>query len=178
MTMDPGPTAEEKALLAARARRLAAVEVPTDTVATGQVIGFSVADERYGFEAHEVDDVQPLHDLTPLPGVPAFWRGLVNLRGRVVPVIDLRRFFGLPEHGITDLHCILLLRHAELELGLLVDTVDGVTGEDLAALQPPLPGSGGIDAGYVRGITRDRRVILEARAILSDPRIVIDDDLS
>ena len=168
----------ELALLGERARRLAAPVAIGDAPDALHILEFCVADELYGFEAHDVDDVQPLRDLTPLPGTRPFWRGLVNVRGRIVAVIDLRRFFDLPERGISDLHRILLLRNEDIEVGLLVDTVDGVASLDAAALQTSLPAMGGIDAAYVKGITHDRRVILDAQAILADPRILLDEEVS
>ena len=178
MIEDAQGRAAELALLRERARRLAAPVESGEAAAAMLVLEFGVADERYAFEAHEVDDVQPLRDLTPLPGIRPFWRGLVNVRGRIVPVIDLRAFFGLPERGIDDLHRILLLRRDDLELGLLADTVEGVARIDAAVLRAPQSMFGRIDAAYIRGITDDRLVVLDAQAILADPRILLDEDFS
>lgn len=178
MTEEPRARAADTALLDERARRLAAPAARPEAEHPMQVLEFSVAEERYGFEAREIDDVQPLRDLTPLPGERAFWRGLVNVRGRIVPVIDLRRFFGLPERGISDLHRILMLRRDDLEVGLLVDAVDGVASIDAATLQASLPAMGEIDGAFIKGITADRRVILDAQAILADPRILLDEEVS
>ena len=178
MIEDAQGRAAELALLRERARRLAAPVEDGEAAVVLHVLEFGVADERYAFEAHEVDDVQPLRDLTPLPGNRPFWRGLVNVRGRIVPVIDVRGFFGLPERGIDDLHRILLLRRDDMEVGLLADTVEGVVRIDAAGLRAPLSTFGQIDAAYIRGITDDRLVVLDAQAILADPRILLDEDVS
>lgn len=167
----------EARVLRERARRLASAPPQETTHATVEVLEFGLADERYAIEAGHVHDVQPLRELTALPCTPDFLRGLVNIRGRLVPVIDLKKFFGLPEPGITDLHRVLVLRTDDMELGLLADTVEGVHPIDIDAIQPSLPTLGGIDAHYLRGITPDRLVVLDAQAILADPRIVIDEDV-
>ena len=135
-------------------------------------------DERDALLAAQVSDVQPLRELTPLPGTPDFLRGLVNIRGRLVPVIDLKRFFGLPEPGITDLHRVLLLQKDGIEIGLLADTVEGVATVPASAIQPPLPTLAGIHADYVHGITAERLVVLDADAILDDQRIIIDEEVA
>lgn len=168
---------DAEAILRERARRLA--RVPADPSAQEQVdvLEFTLADERYAFPASQVHDVQPLRELTPLPCTPAFLRGLVNLRGRLVAVIDLKRFFGLPEPGITDLHRIVLLRKGGIEIGLLADTVEGVRAIGRNHMQPAPPTVGGIAADYIAGVTPERLVVLDADAILDDPRLVIEEDV-
>lgn len=164
-------------ILRARARRLARVPASGPSEEQVDVLEFTLADERYALLASQVHDVQPLRELTPLPCTPAFLRGLVNLRGRLVAVIDLKRFFGLPEPGITDLHRIVLLRKGEVEIGLLADTVEGVRAIGRNHMQPAPPTVGGIAAEYIAGVTPERLVVLDADAILDDPRLVIEEDV-
>jgi purine-binding chemotaxis protein CheW len=177
MTRGRDTQPDDARVLRERARRLAAPPPREHPRATVDVLEFGLADERYAIEAARIDDVQPLREITPLPCTPGFLRGLVNIRGRLVPVVDLKKFFGLPEQGITDLHRVLLLRTPDIELGLLADTVEGVHPVDIDAIQPSLPTLGGIDARYLRGITADRMVVLDAEAILADPRLIIDEDV-
>ena len=165
------------AILRERARRLARPPTPVTDVHTTELLEFGLAGERYALEAEHVHDVQPLRELSPLPCTPDFLRGLVNIRGRLVPVIDLKRFFGLPEQGITDLHRVILLRTAELEIGLLADTVEGVYPLDLQHSQCSLPTLTGIRGEFVRAVTAERLVVLDAKAMLADPRIIVDEDV-
>ena len=169
-------------ILRQRARALAQAPPPMPEAGSElEVLVFRLADERYALETCHVQEVQPLRELTPLPCTPAFLRGLVNLRGRLLPVIDLKRFFDLPERGISDLHRILLLRTGEgggeMEIGLLADTVEDISTIPLADLQTSLPTLGGIRAEYLKGVTGDRLVVLDALRILADPRIVIDEEV-
>ena len=169
----------EDATRVLRARAQALARPPVDPgVAEGvDVLEFTLAGERYALRASDIDDVQPLRDLTPLPSTPPFLRGVVNFRGALIGVIDLKRFFDLPESGITDLHRVILLRHDVLKVGLLADTVESVATVDMQAVQTSLATLTGIREEYVAGITADRVVILDAGAILSDPRILVDESV-
>lgn len=169
---------ERRNILRERARRLAQVPAPLQDAAFVELLEFGLADERYALPAHQVTDVQPLRDLTPLPGTPPFLRGLVNIRGRLVSVIDLKKFFDLPEPGITDLHRVVLVAKDGIEIGILADTVEGVRQVPAADIQPPLSTMAGIRAEYVRGVTGDSLVVLDADAILDDQRIVIEEELA
>jgi purine-binding chemotaxis protein CheW len=178
MSHDDAPTADEqRRILRERARRFASRAETADGSGSIEVLEFGLAGERYAIEAVHVDDVVPLRELTPLPCTPDFLRGVVNVRGRLVGVIDLKKFFGLPERGITDLHRVVLLRSADLEFGLLADTVEGVVSLELEAIQPPLPTLTGIRETYVRGVTFERVLFLDAEAILSDRRLVVDEEV-
>ncbi|SEI88801.1 chemotaxis protein CheW [Frateuria terrea] len=171
------PDAAARAVLRTRAQQLARVPASQPTDATVDVLEFGLASERYALLASKVHDVQPLRELTPLPCTPPFLRGLVNIRGRLVPVIDLKKFFELPERGITDLHRVLLLRNAEVEIGLLADTIEGVFALGTHDIQPPPATLAGIAAEYITGVTAERLVVLDADAILGDPRLVIEEEV-
>lgn len=97
-------------ILRARAKALAQPpkdEPEADTLL--DVLEFRLAEERYAVEIRHVSEVHPLKELTPLPGTPAFVLGVVNVRGRILPVVDLKKFFELPDEGLTDLHRIILV---------------------------------------------------------------------
>jgi purine-binding chemotaxis protein CheW len=140
-----------------------------------ELLAFRLASERYAIETRHVVEVHPLRDLTPLPGTPDFVRGIVNLRGRILPVFDLKKFFGLPEEGVTDLHRIIVVRGRDLELGLLADMVVNVVRLPRAALQAHLPTLSGIGADYIMGVSGERVIVLDLDRVLADPRIVVDD---
>jgi purine-binding chemotaxis protein CheW len=142
-----------------------------------ELLEFRLASERYALESRHVQEVHPLRDLTPLPGTPPFILGIVNVRGRILPVLDLKKFFDLPEHGITDLHRIILVRGHGLELGLLADVIVGVRSVAADSLQPSLPTLTGIRADYLKGVSEERLVVLDLDRLLSDPKIIVHDDV-
>jgi purine-binding chemotaxis protein CheW len=101
----------------------------------------------------------------------------VNVRGRILPVLDLKKFFDLPEQGLTDLHRIVLVRGHGLELGLLADVIVGVRTIALDTLQPALPTFTGIRADYLKGVSDGHLVVLDLDRVLSDPRIIVHEDV-
>lgn len=165
-------------ILRERARALAREPAPTELPgATIEVVEFVLAHERYAIETAWVSEVHPLEDLTPLPCTPPFVLGLVNVRRCILPVIDLKKFFDLPERGINDLHRILIMDAGELKFGILADAIAGVHRVRIDRLQRTLPTLHGIRAEYLKGVTPDRLVILDAAAITSDRRIVVHEEV-
>ena len=138
-------------------------------------VEFDLANERYAFPLAQVCEVSVLRELTPVPCTPPFVLGIINLRGIIRTVIDLKKFFELPDAGITELNKIIVIEHDGMQLGVLADAIRGVCRIPLADLQPSLPTLTDVRADYLRGITSGRLVVLDAAKILSDPRIVVDD---
>lgn len=128
-------------------------------------------------EARFVREVSTFKDLTPLPCCPPFVLGIVNMRGRILPVFDLKKFFDLPEKGLTDLHRIILVGDNDLELGLLADMIVGVRSIPAAALQDSLPTLTGVRGDYLKGVTAERLVVLDLAHILADPRIIVHEEV-
>lgn len=175
----PDSAAEAQQIL--RERALALARAPSNGAIAPdnrlELLEFRLAAERYAVESRFVQEVHPLRDLTPLPGTPPFVPGIVNVRGQILPVYDLKKLFDLPEPGLTDLHRVLHVRGHGMELGLLADTVVSVRAIAADRLQPSLPTLTGIRAEYLKGITDDRLVVLDLDRILSDPKIVVHDEV-
>lgn len=165
-------------VLRARARALAR-EPQTQGPALGriEVVDFLLAEERYGIESTWVREVYPLRDLTPLPCTPSFVLGIINVRGQILAVIDVRRFFDLPLKGLTDLNKVIILRGEQMQVGILADRIFGVRSVPLDELQPPLPTHTGVRADYLKGVTSDRLAVLDAGRILDDERLVVHEEV-
>lgn len=172
------PTAAEKQeLLRTRAQELsreAAREPVGDAI---EVVEFELADEHYGFELTRVREACLLREVTPVPCTPSFVLGIINLRGEIRTVINLKEFFGLPGKGITQLNKIILIQDGDMQLGILADEIRGVRSILLGDLQPVLPTLTGVRADYFRGVTSDRLIVLDAVKILADERIVIQEEV-
>jgi purine-binding chemotaxis protein CheW len=141
------------------------------------LLEFRLATERYALETRHVQEVHPLRELTPLPCTPPFVLGIVNVRGRILPVIDMKKFFDLPDRGLTDLHRIILVRGGDLEFGILADVIVGVRSLPSDSLQPSLPTLSGVRADYLKGVTEQHLVVLDLDCIISDPKIVVHDEV-
>lgn len=165
---------EERRILKARAVELAreplAAIDPRDLI---EIVEFSLAGERYGIELACVREVCPLKELTPVPGTPAFVLGIINLRGEIFTVIDLKRFFDLPATGITELNKVLILDSAEMRLGILADAIRGVRRIARAELSAAMPTLTGARAEYLRGVTGERLIVLDAAKILGSEAMLV-----
>lgn len=172
------PTPEEKGEILRARRKVLAQEVEAvQTAEYLEVVEFLLAYETYGLESVYVREVYPLRELTPVPCTPPFVAGIVNVRGQILSVVDLKRFFDLPEKGLTDLNKIIVAQADGMELGILADGILGVRTVPLSELQPSLPTLTGIRAEYLKGVTRGRLVVLDGAAILSDKRLVVREEV-
>jgi purine-binding chemotaxis protein CheW len=142
-----------------------------------KVIEFRLAHETYAIESAYVREVYPLKELTPMPCTPAYVTGIVNVRGQILTVIDLKKFFDLPDKGITELNKVIVVRTPRSEMGILVDEIIGVRLLEQDVLQATLPTLTGIRAEYLRGITPDRTVVLDAARLLSDQRLIVSEEV-
>lgn len=172
-------SAQAKHILKTRAQALA--RVPQSTEATDAyiaVVEFSLAYERYAIESRWVREVYPLDHFTPLPCTPPFVLGIVNLRGEILSVIDIKRFFDLSEKGLTDLNQVIVLQSGAMTFGVLADAIIGTRHIPITDIQPSLPTLTGIRAQYLRGVTTQCTVILDAEKLLSDEKIVVREQVS
>lgn len=173
MSDDPQDTGKREIL---HERAVALAREDKDAAAVGEtieVVEFLLAYEVYAVETRFVREVRVLKDLTPLPCAPPFVAGIINVRSQILPVIDIKRFFDLPERGIADLHHVLILRSDSTELALLADLVRGVRTVPLEHVQTSLPTLTGVRAEYLRGITAEGLVILDVEKVLSSEQIVV-----
>src|ERR1035437_3860669 len=136
-----------------RMRAIAMAEEPeqnNDASMTVQLITFILAGEKYGIESGYVLEVFPLKDFTPLPGVPTYILGVVNVRGQILPVVDLKKFFNLPEKGIGELNKVIILQNDQMEFGILTDIVEGTQTIDIREIKNKPPTISGIGEMYLK----------------------------
>lgn len=173
------PHDESRRILHERALTLAAETATAQPLDQGiEVTEFLLAHERYGIECSFVREVSPLETLTPVPCTPAFVLGIVNLRGEIVSVIDVRNFFELPQSGLPETNKVIVLESGNMMFGIVADAVLGVRRIPRAEIQPSLPTLSGIRARYLMGITPDRTVILDAEKFLTDEGLVVHEHVS
>jgi len=173
------PTAEDtRRILRERARALAREAVPAETAdASIEVIEFLLAHERYAIASEYVRGVDPLEDLTPLPCTPSFVLGIVNVRGEILSVIDLKKFFDLPGKGLTDLNKVIVLESANMVFGIVADAISGMRRILRADIQSSLPTLTGIREDYLLGVTAERVVILDAEKLLTDGKLIVQEQV-
>ena len=171
--------ARRREILRERARALALEPAPPIHAADGiDVVEFMLANERYAIEAAFVREVLPLKDLTGVPCTPRHVSGIINAHGRILTVIDLKKFFELTDSGLSDLNKVIVLQHRDVAFGILADSIVGAAWVPLADLQASLPTLTGIRAEYLKGITSQRVIVLDAIKLLTDAALTVDEEVT
>jgi len=117
-----------------------------------QLVVFELGDESYGVNVTQVQSIIPIQDIVTVPGAPSFVEGVINLRGAVVPVVDLQTRFelSLPPNGRRAV--IVIVELDDLQVGLIVDKVTEVIKIPETDIEPPSPLLASVDTAYLRGI--------------------------
>ena len=134
-----------------------------------ELLGFMLSDEHYALDILEIKEIVRLHTITPVPRSPPWLKGIMTLRGVIVPIFDLRSRLGLAatEHG-PETRIVVVYRGEEFA-GLIVDSITQVMRLPVEAIEPPPQTIALVEAEYLRGVARfrDQLVIL-----LNLPRVV------
>lgn len=127
-----------------------------------QLVVFELANEQYGVDIAAVESIIKIQPITVVPHAPAFVEGVTNLRGSVLPVIDLRKRFGLPQEDSTKNSRIVVVAIQSTKVGMIVDAVSEVLRVPEGAIEPPPPMVTSVDTAFITGIAKinDRLVIL------------------
>jgi len=169
---------EKRTVLRSRAKRLSQeIENAGADEKNIEILEFLLAHETYAIETHFIREVYPMTELTPLPCTPPFVSGLINIRGQILTVIDMKKFFDLPEKGITNLNKVIVVRKNAMELGILADEIIGIRSIPVSELQPPLSTITGIYADYLKGVTGGRTIILDMERFLTDRRLIVHEEV-
>jgi purine-binding chemotaxis protein CheW len=168
--------ATDKDVLIERARRIAGRKDNEDqlTGETLSVVEFLLLPERYAFEGKYISEVLLLKEITSIPGTPPFVMGVINLRGKVVSIINLKSLFNLKEWGLTQLNKVLILKDDTMEFGIVADEISENKSIFLNTLSPPPVTLDNIGVEYISGITPDGLILLSARNLLSSKQIIIN----
>lgn len=166
-------------ILKNRAEQLAGVKQPIQKEeADLALVEFKLAQERYGVELAHISGVHPLTAPAFLPGTPDFIKGIINVHGRIVSLVDLKKFFDLPETESNHRTRVIILASEKMEFGILADEILGVRRIPKRIIQPSLPTLTGIRAAYLKGVIGDGMVLLDGARLLADKKMVIDHGVS
>jgi len=187
-------------ILKARAKVLARRPAPEESGGDYlTVVVFRLGSEIYGLELAYAQEVYNLDELTPVPCTPAFVAGIINVRGQILAVLDLKKLFKLPEQNTQTpspaLYSLpstpnsgkaIILCSGSITSSILVDRVLGVETIPLKFIQPPLltgqafqptPSLNRFEAEYIKGLTNAPLIILDAAKILSDERLIVHEEV-
>jgi purine-binding chemotaxis protein CheW len=128
---------------------------------TMQLVSFQLAKEVYGIEITKVREIILISEITKIPQTPHYVKGLINLRSSVIPVIDLRALFGLPEGELTDESRIMVLQAGGKTIGIMVDAVSEVLRVKNDQIAPPPPTIANLGKEYITGLVKlDKQLLI------------------
>ena len=139
-----------------------------------EVLKFELANEIFAFEIKYIKEVLPVKEITELPLKENFVLGVINLRGQIISVLDIRKLYGIPERGISNLNRVIVLKNEKIEFGILADNIIDVTKILSSSIQESFTGVDEFRKEYLLGVTPDRVVIIDANKILNDKKIIIN----
>lgn len=147
-------------------------ETIASTSRGGKYLTFVLNKEQYGLEILRVREILGVLPITPMPQAPHFVKGVINLRGKVIPVVDTRLKFGMEEIPHTSETCIIVVDVNGTWMGIIVDTVKEVIDiQDSQIEDPPSLGQSGGDQGSIRGLGKvgdQVKILLNIDRVLAD----------
>jgi len=148
--------------------------------AAGKYLTFALAEEEYGLPVLKVREIIKMMDVTSVPQVPRHIRGVINLRGKVIPIVDLRLKFGLPGVSATDQTCIIVvqvdLNSRRVMLGAIVDRVSEVLNISADEIEGPPDFGERLDTQFMQGMAKVKgrvKILLDLDAILATDTVFV-----
>ena len=152
-----------------------------DPTQTHEMLTFRLGGEAYGINILKVQEIRGCDPVTPIVGTPEFIRGVIDLRGVIVPIVDMRMKFDLPEAAYDAFTVVIILNVARRVIGIVVDAVSDVVtfGADQIRAVPEF--SAQLDTQFIMGLARlDEQMIilLDIEHLLSSPEMQLTDEAS
>ena len=146
--------------------------------ASEKYLTFNLSDEQYGVEILKVREIIGLMEITKVPRTPDFVRGVINLRGKVIPVIDLRTKFGMDNVQDTDQTCIVVVDIEQaanaIQMGVIVDSVSEVLDIELDSIEDTPSFGTVVSTDFIKGIAKTKggvKILLNIEKVLSASEI-------
>lgn len=153
------------------------MEMEEDTQ-KGKFLIFSLGKEDYGIEIRYVTEIIGIQSITDVPELPVYIKGIINLRGKIIPVMDVRLRFGKPEREYDERTCVIVIDIKDISIGLIVDRVSEVLNIAETEIVPPPQVDKDYQRKYIKGIgkvDKDVKLLLDCEKMLNDGEM---DDLS
>ncbi|WKY48547.1 chemotaxis protein CheW [Eubacteriaceae bacterium ES3] len=146
----------------------------------GRFLTFSLGEEVFGIEIRYVTEIIGMQSITKVPEVPEYIKGIINLRGKIIPVLDVRLQFGKEPIPYNDRTCIIVIDIESVSVGLIVDNVDEVLTIDDEDIAPPPSNKTGFENRFMKGIGKvggKVQLLLDSSRLLKNDEMEILEDM-
>ncbi|MGA1868846.1 MAG: chemotaxis protein CheW [bacterium] len=136
---------------------------------------FCVGKEDYGIDIRYVTEIIGIQKITEVPDMPDFMKGVINLRGKVIPVMDVRTRFNLQSREYDDRTCIMVVNINDIAIGLVVDTVSEVMDIPESHIEPPPRTGKGVKSSYIKGMGKvgeEVKILLDVNKLLFEEELM------
>jgi purine-binding chemotaxis protein CheW len=140
----------------------------------GKFLTFTLGSEAYGLDIKYVTEIIGVQEITEVPELPEYIRGIINLRGKIIPVMDVRLRFRKPFKEYNDRTCIVVVDIMDLSVGLIVDAVSEVISIQDQDIVPPPELNKGLGNKYIKGIGKvgsEVKLLLDCSKLLNDEEV-------
>lgn len=149
-------------------------EAASEDMQTGRYLTFSIGDVMFGIEMHYITEIIGMQKITELPDMPDFMKGIINLRGKIIPVLDVRLLFGKEVREFDDRTCVIVIDIAGVPIGLIVDRVSEVVTISAGEVSEVPKANKGQNSRFVKNIGKTENgvvLILDCEKLLNDEEI-------
>ncbi len=165
--------------IASSTQNMAPPPTVSGTDRSGKYLIFHLGEEEFGTQILKVREIIGLQDITPVPQTPSYIKGVINLRGKVIPVVDLRLKFGMPEEAYTPRTCIIVV-HMQIAgttvlTGVVVDGVAEVLNVAAAEIEDTPDFGEQTDTGYLLGMAKSKgkvKILLDIDQVLTSQELL------
>ncbi len=159
----------------------AVAEKNIKTVREGKYLTFVLSNEEYGIEILKVREIIGLMDITSVPQAPAYMKGVINLRGKVIPVIDLRLKFSMSENDHTEETCTIVVEVSNTLIGIIVDSVSEVSDIGSEEIQETPNLGQNLDTNFIMGMGKLKEkliILLDIDKVLSAEELEMVEEIT
>lgn len=169
---------DKKLILKNRSVEIAKLPLLEDDTEVIEVLVFTLSDEKYAISTSFIEEVTLIKDLTEIPFVPPFIKGVINIRGHIYSIIDLKVLFNLKksDESLTKAKTIII-KNDEMEFGIYTDTLEGVIKISKSDIKESPVGISDSSRDYISGITGDNLIILDTSKLLSDKKMIVNQEI-
>lgn len=142
-----------------------------------EYVTFHLGEEKYGFDVQLVEEIQLTGGLTKIPCTPDFVVGAVNVRGCILPVLDVKSLFNLPATDSGNAGKIIVISSDKIRMGILADSVDEVLDIGANEISSQISTLSGATEEFIDGVTNEGVIILDMASLAADKRLIIHEDV-
>ena len=152
----------------------AVAEKKATSIHEGKYLTFVLGSEEYGIEIIKVREIIGIMDITTVPQTPDYMKGVINLRGKVIPIIDLRLKFSMQEEEHTQETCVIVVEVNNTQIGIVVDSVSEVQDINGSEIEEPPDLGQGIDTNFIIGMGKVKEKII---ILLDIEKVLTSEDM-